>query len=425
MLTILTGSQFGDEGKGKIVDVLAPEYDIVARFQGGDNAGHTVKVGGEVFKLHTIPSGVLYDVRLLIGPGVVINPRVLLEEIARLEEGGVVVDNHKLGIDAKTSIIMPYHIVLDELFEAHRSRKIGTTKRGIAYAYMDKTSRDEVQFADIIDSGRLREKLDWMLPAKRAYLEFLGATDDQIERALDTEWLFETGERLRAYCTDVSREVNTAIAEGRSVLAEGAQGTHLDLIHGTQKFVTSSSTIAGSACVSLGVGPKMVDEVVGVVKAYITRVGEGPLPTEQHGEVGEHLQQRGVEYGTTTGRARRCGWFDVPLLKKSIALNGYTSLTLTKLDVLTGLSPVRICTSYELDGEVVDYPPELTSELERCIPVYENVEGWNDDISGARRLDDLPDAALAYVRTLEHMLGVPITMVSVGASREQMIRVEG
>ncbi|MHC1588535.1 MAG: adenylosuccinate synthase, partial [Methermicoccaceae archaeon] len=336
MLTILTGSQFGDEGKGKIVDVLAPEYDIVARFQGGDNAGHTVKVGGEVFKLHTIPSGVLYDVRLLIGPGVVINPRVLLEEIARLEEGGVVVDNHKLGIDAKTSIIMPYHIVLDELFEAHRSRKIGTTKRGIAYAYMDKTSRDEVQFADIIDSGRLREKLDWMLPAKREYLEFLGATDDQIERALDTEWLFETGERLRAYCTDVSREVNTAIAEGRSVLAEGAQGTHLDLIHGTQKFVTSSSTIAGSACVSLGVGPKMVDEVVGVVKAYITRVGEGPLPTEQHGEVGEHLQQRGVEYGTTTGRARRCGWFDVPLLKKSIALNGYTSLTLTKLDVLTG-----------------------------------------------------------------------------------------
>ncbi|MHC1592660.1 MAG: adenylosuccinate synthase [Methermicoccaceae archaeon] len=425
MFTILTGSQFGDEGKGKIVDVLAPSYDIIARFQGGDNAGHTVKVKGEVFKLHTVPSGVLYDVRLLIGPWVVVNPEVLLGEIAQLEEGGVVVDAHRLGIDAKTSIIMPYHIVLDELFETRRSKKIGTTKRGIAYAYIDKTSRDEVQFADLSDRSRLKEKLDRMLPAKRAELEHMGATEEQLERALTADWLFEAGEKLSMYCTDVSREVSTAIARGKNVLAEGAQGTHLDVVHGTQKFVTSSSTLAGSACISLGVGPMLVDEVVGVVKAYITRVGEGPLPTEQHGEAGEHMQQVGGEYGTTTGRARRCGWFDVPLLKKSIVLNGYSSLVLTKLDVLTGLNPVRICTSYELDGELIHYPPELTSELERCTPVYEDVEGWSDDISGIKTFDELPDAALSYVRRLEEMLGVPVSMVSVGASREQMIQMEG
>jgi len=422
MLTILTGAQFGDEGKGKVVDVLAPTYDIVARFQGGDNAGHTVKVGGRTFKLHTIPSGVLYDVRLLIGPGVVMNPRVLLEEFSQLEDGGVVVDGNKLGIDAKTSIIMPYHIVMDELAETRRRERIGTTKRGIAYAYMDKVSREEVQFADIVDKERLRRKLEALVPAKRAYLEAMGADDEQLERAFDTEWLFEAGERLSCHITDVSREVNVALSEGKRVLAEGAQGTHLDIIHGTQKYVTSSSTIAGSACASLGVGPTMVDEVVGIVKAYITRVGEGPLPTEQHGGVGEHMQQVGGEYGTTTGRLRRCGWFDVPLLRKSIALNGYTSLVLTKLDVLGGLDPIKICTSYELDGTTLDYPPELTSDLARCTPVYEELEGWDEDISGARSFEELPSAARRYVERLEELLDVPIPIISTGPGREQTIQ---
>lgn len=422
MLTILTGAQFGDEGKGKVVDVLAPTYDIIARFQGGDNAGHTVKVGGRTFKLHTIPSGVLYDVRLLIGPGVVMNPRVLLEEFSQLEDGGVVVDGNKLGIDAKTSIIMPYHIVMDELVEEGRRERIGTTKRGIAYAYMDKVSREEVQFADIVDKERLKHKLETLVPAKRAYLEAMGADDEQLERAFDTEWLFAAGERLSPYITDVSREVNVALSQGRRVLAEGAQGTHLDIIHGTQKYVTSSSTIAGSACASLGVGPTRVDEVVGIVKAYITRVGEGPLPTEQHGYVGEHMQQVGGEYGTTTGRLRRCGWFDVPLLRKSIALNGYTSLVLTKLDVLGGLDPIRVCTSYELDGSTLDYPPELTSDLGRCTPVYEELEGWDEDISGVSSFEELPSAARCYVERLEQLLGVPIPFISTGPDREQTIQ---
>ncbi len=417
MFTIITGAQFGDEGKGKIVDMLAKEYDIVARFQGGDNAGHTVVAEGKSLKLHLIPSGVLFDARLLIGPGTVMNPRVLMQEIAMLAQNNVRVTPGKLGIDAKTSIIMPYHIALDTLREQKRAVKIGTTSRGIGFAYVDKVGRDEIQMADLADRERFLRRFDEIAPQKEVAIKELGG-DQKVARSEVREYV-EIGKKLKPFITDVSKEINAALKEGKKVLAEGAQGTHLDIIHGTQKFVTSSSTIAGSACASLGIGPTKVDKVIGVVKAYITRVGEGPLPTEQKNEVGKHLRQRGGEFGTTTGRPRRCGWFDLMLAQKSINLNGYTSMALTKLDVLTGLNPVKICIGYEIDGKTLDYPPELADDLAGCKPVYIELPGWREDISEVESFPELPENAKLYVGLLEELLGVDIEYVSVGASRKQ------
>ena len=419
MFTILTGAQFGDEGKGKIVDLISNDYDLVVRFQGGDNAGHTVTVGDDVYKLHLIPSGVLLDARVLIGPGTVLNPEVLLEEIDMLAKSGTKVGLDKLGIDAKTSIIMPYHIELDGLRESARSEKIGTTKRGIGYAYIDKVARDEVQIADIADRERLATSLSELAPQKESGIRDLGGDPSIVmDKGLIGKYM-ELGEKLAPYITDVSYEVNRAIEAGKNVLAEGAQGTHLDVIHGTQKFVTSSSTVAGSACSGLGVGPTKVDKVIGIVKAYITRVGEGPMPTELNDRVGGQLQQVGREFGTTTGRARRCGWFDLPLLKKSIFLNGYTSIALTKLDVLSNLDTIRICVGYELNEKIIDYPPELTSGLAQCAPVYEDMSGWEAELTEVRQFTDLPQAAQNYVNRLEGMMGVPIEYVSVGPGRAQ------
>jgi adenylosuccinate synthase len=417
MFTIITGAQFGDEGKGKIVDMLAKEYDIIARFQGGDNAGHTVVAEGKTLKLHLIPSGVLFDARLLIGPGTVMNPKILMEEIAMLSENGIEVTPAKLGIDAKTSIIMPYHIALDSLSESKRAVKIGTTSRGIGFAYVDKVGRDEIQMADIADKNRFMRRLEEIAPQKEAAIRELSG-EPRIARSGVDEYL-EIGQKLKPYITDVSKEINFALKEEKKVLAEGAQGTHLDIIHGTQKFVTSSSTIAGSACAGLGVGPTKVDRVIGVIKAYITRVGEGPLPTEQKNDVGVHLREKGSEFGTTTGRPRRCGWFDVPLARKSINLNGYTCMALTKLDVLTGLNPVKICLEYSLEGVAIDYPPELSDEIEGCKPIYIDIPGWHEDIAFAESFPDLPENARLYVELLEELIGVDIEYVSVGASRKQ------
>ncbi len=417
MFTIITGAQFGDEGKGKIVDMLAKDYDIVARFQGGDNAGHTVVAEGKTYKLHLIPSGVLFDARLLIGPGTVMNPKILMDEIAMLADNGVFVPPAKLGIDAKTSIIMPYHIALDSLRESKRAVKIGTTSRGIGFAYVDKVGRDEVQMADLADKSRLLRKIDEIAPQKEAAIEELGG-DPGIARSGLDEYL-EIGKKLKPYITDVSKEINFALKEGKKVLAEGAQGTHLDIIHGTQKFVTSSSTVAGSACASLGVGPKKVDRVIGVIKAYITRVGEGPLPTEQKNEIGEHLREKGGEFGTTTGRPRRCGWFDLPLAGKSINLNGYTCMALTKLDVLTGLDPLKLGIGYEMEGIQLDYPPELSDDVAQCKPVYIELPGWHEDISEIESFPDLPENARLYVELLEELMGVHIAYVSVGPGRKQ------
>lgn len=419
MFTILTGSQFGDEGKGKVVDLLAENYDIVVRFQGGDNAGHTVIVGEKTYKLHLTPSGVIFGARLLIGPGVVLNPKVLWSEIETLEAEGINVD---LGIDAKTSIIMPYHIALDELREKGRKDKIGTTKRGIGYAYIDKFSRDEVQMKDLTDPALLEAKLDEIGPAREKAIEEMGGDPSVVrDPALIGEYL-EIGRALANRVADVSYEINLALDAGKKVLAEGAQGAFLDVIHGTQKFVTSSFTTAGSACANLGVGPARVDSVVGIVKAYMTRVGEGPMPTELKDEAGAHLSKVGKEFGTTTGRPRRCGWFDAVLAKKSMYLNGYTEIAITKLDVLGGLDPIKICTGYELDGEVLDYPPESTVEFARCNPLYEEIGGWTDDITGAKSYEALPQAVKNYVERIEALLGVKITIVSVGPGREQTVR---
>ena len=419
MFTIITGTQFGDEGKGKIVDLMTQDYDLIVRFQGGDNAGHTVVVNGKTFKLHVTPSGVLFDARLLIGPGVVLNPMTLATELDTLAEDKISVDDKKLGIDAKTSIIMPYHVEMDGLRESARTEKIGTTKRGIGYAYIDKVARDEIQFADLIDEARLRGRLDELAPVKAAQIESMGG-DPSI--MYDETWIstyIELGRRFAAYIADVSHEVNTALDLGKNVLAEGAQGTHLDVIHGTQKFVTSSSCIAGSACANLGVGPTRVDQVLGILKAYITRVGEGPLPTELKDKTGETIQKVGREFGTTTGRARRCGWFDLPLVRKSVALNGYTHIALTKLDVLSNIHPLRICVAYQLDGKTLDYPPEATSDLARCEPVFEDLHGWDGDLTGIRNMDDLPAGALEYVNRLDSLVGVPFKYISVGPGREQ------
>lgn len=422
MFTIITGAQFGDEGKGKIVDLMSGDYDLVVRFQGGDNAGHTVKVGEDVYKLHLIPSGFLLESRVLIGPGTVLNPEVLAQEMDMLAEGGIVLTPEKLGVDAKTSIIMPYHVELDGLKESQRTEKIGTTKRGIGFAYIDKIARDEIRMADLADPERLQKRLSELAPSKEAAIRELDGDPSIVtSRELMDKYL-QLGRRLAPYVTDVSYEINKALEEGRNVLAEGAQGTHLDVIHGTQKFVTSSSTVAGSACANLGVGPTKVDGVLGIVKAYITRVGEGPLPTELTDETGRQIQQVGREFGTTTGRARRCGWFDLPLLRKAIYLNGYTSLALTKLDVLSQLDHVRVCVSYELDGRIIDYPPEGTSELARCRPVYEDLPGWESDLTGVKSFGDLPETAQQYVLYLEKKMGVPITYVSVGPAREQTFR---
>lgn len=419
MFTIITGSQFGDEGKGKIVDLMAKDYNIVARFQGGDNAGHTVNANGKIYKLHLIPSGFLLDSRVLIGPGTVLNPAVLADEMQMLEDAGVPVTPEKLGIDAKTSVIMPYHIEMDGLREAARSEKIGTTKRGIGFAYIDKVARDEIKMADLIDEQRFLSRLHELSSQKEATIQGMGGDPSIV---LDEEKIasyLELGKMLASYVTDVSLEINRALDKNHNVLAEGAQGSHLDVIHGTQKFVTSSSTIAGAACAGLGVGPSRVDEVVGIVKAYITRVGAGPLPTELEDKVGKHLHDVGHEYGTTTGRSRRCGWFDLPLVRKAIYLNGYTSLALTKLDVLSGLDPIKICVAYSLDGNEFDYPPENTSDLSECVPIYEELPGWEDDLTGVTSHDSLPENARLYVERLEELMGVPIKYVSVGPAREQ------
>jgi adenylosuccinate synthase len=418
MFTILTGAQFGDEGKGKVIDLLAENYDIVVRFQGGDNAGHTVVVGGKTYKLHLVPSGALFEKRLLVGPGVVLNPRVLWSEIEALEAEGLKLD---LGIDAKTSIIMPYHIELDGLREKARTEKIGTTNRGIGFAYVDKIAREEVQMEDLTDPALLEAKLNEIGPAKEKAIADMGGDPTIVKYGPFIDEYLEIGKKLKDKVVDVSREINAALDEDKTVLAEGAQGAFLDVIHGTQKFVTSSFTTAGSACANLGVGPVMVDNVVGVIKAYITRVGEGPMPTELKDETGVRMREMGGEYGTTTGRPRRCGWFDAVLALKSCYLNGYTELALTKLDVLTGLNPLKMCVGYELEGEELGYPPESTAKLARCQPIYEDMPGWTEDITGIDSYKDLPANAKSYVEKLEELLGVDITGVSVGPGREQTL----
>jgi len=424
MFTIITGAQFGDEGKGKIVDHLAENYDIVARFQGGDNAGHTVVIGEKVYKIHQIPSGILTGKKALIGPGAVLNPFTLMDEIKMLQDYGIVITNENFGIDAKVSLIMPYHIALDTLLENSRKDRIGTTKKGIAYAYSDRVLRNEIQLGDLFDEDLFYKKLNSLLPERKKIITKLGGNSEDLFPEEEAKRLLKIGQTLQNYAVDVSYEINSAFRTGKKVLAEGAQGTFLDVIHGTQKYVTSSSTVAGSACTGLGVGPSQVTKTIGLVKTYITRVGNGPLPTELNDADGEHMASVGNEFGTTTGRKRRCGWLDIPLLKKSIYLNGYNELVLTKLDVLTGLDTIKICVAYDLDGERIDYPPSRTDELERCVPVYMESDGWDKPIDHVRNFFDLPANARIFVEYIEKQSGVPISYISVGPKREQIIKMD-
>ncbi|MEW6019299.1 MAG: adenylosuccinate synthase [Pseudomonadota bacterium] len=424
--TVVVGTQWGDEGKGRIIDNLAARSQVVVRFQGGNNAGHTIVNEMGEFKFHLIPSGILYEhVTAVIGNGVVIDPRVLCEELERLEQRGVPAAN--LRISGNAHLIMPYHILLDSAHETQLGkRKIGTTRRGIGPAYTDKAARLGIRVQDLLDKKILRQKLDTAIGEKNDLLEKV-YNSPGVDPFEVMEQYAEYADRLNPYIADTSLLINQALKRGEDVLFEGAQGCLLDIDHGTYPFVTSSNPIAGAACVGAGVGPTMIDDVLGVCKAYTTRVGEGPFPTELTGETGKHLGEKGAEFGTTTGRPRRCGWLDLVILNYAVRLNGLTGLAITKLDVLSGLDQISVCSMYEYehDGETanyVDFPPHQ-SIFFHCRPVYQSMPGWKEDISGCRKLSDLPQAARDYLDLITEETGVPIKMVSVGPGRDEIIEV--
>ncbi|MGI5902400.1 MAG: adenylosuccinate synthase [Desulfitobacteriia bacterium] len=417
---VLVGAQWGDEGKGKITDFLAEKADMVVRYQGGNNAGHTVVIKDQTYRLHLIPSGIFYPEKIcVIGNGVVIDPQVLIQELEYLEERGVSTANLKISSNAH--LILAYHKLLDVLEEEFRAEhKIGTTKRGIGPAYKDKASRTGIRVADLMDKEFFTQKLAYNLKEKNLILsKIYGRKGFDLEDLLG-EYL-NYAEKIKPYVTDTSLEVNAYLDRGKKVLFEGAQGTLLDLDHGTYPYVTSSNPIAGAACIGAGVGPTRIKKVVGVVKSYTTRVGEGPFPTELSGEMGELIRERGGEYGTTTGRARRCGWLDLVITKYAVRISGISDLALTKLDVLSGLPVIKICTGYRYKGQtLVDFPQSL-KVLAECEPIYEEMPGWENDLTKIRNYDDLPEEAKRYVERLEDLLKVPVSMLAVGPGRDQTI----
>ena len=419
--TVVVGCQWGDEGKGKIVDVLAEGVDIVARYQGGANAGHTVHVDDAEFVLHQIPSGILHaDKRCLLGNGVVLDVLQFFEEYDALRARSIDLDG-RVGVSERAHLLLPYHRHLDQASERSAANKIGTTGRGIGPAYESKAGRRGVRVADLADPDRLRTLLEEGVARAAARLEQMGGASAEILVA-DTERVFELRERLLGLACDPGLEIEAALASGGGVLLEGAQGTALDLDHGTYPFVTSSNTTAAAAATGVGVGPTVIDRVVGVVKAYTTRVGNGPLPTAFDPEMDEHMRQLGGEFGATTGRPRRCGWFDAVLGRFSARVNGLTGLAVTKLDVLDTLPELQLCVGYRTSAGVITEFPAATWSLEAVEPVYETLPGWRSDTTAARRLTDLPDAARAYLDRIEELVGAPIEMVSVGTRRSQIIR---
>ena len=419
---IVIGTQWGDEGKGKAVDELAAGMDFVVRYQGGNNAGHTVVAQNQVLRLHLVPSGILYShVTPVITDGVVVDPAVLLAEMDTLT--GLGIDVSRLVVSGNAHLIMPYHLELERLTERFLGKNaIGTTKRGIGPAYADKASRIGIRVQDLFDPRIFRQKLDGVLKEKNLVLakvyNRLPLEADKI-----VEDYMGYAERLGPYVADTSRLLYDGLRAGKRILLEGAQGTLLDLDHGTYPFVTSSNPVAGYALASAGIGPREVERVIGIAKAYVTRVGAGPFPTEDTGPDGERIGEVGREVGTTTGRKRRCGWFDAVILRYSARLNGLTELFLTKLDVLSGFPVVKVCVAYQADGELYeDFPPHQ-SLFHRAEAVYEDLEGWEEDIGGTQSFSDLPDAARAYVERLEELVGVRIGVASVGPAREQSLLV--
>ncbi|MBD2057916.1 adenylosuccinate synthase [Oculatella sp. FACHB-28] len=420
---VVIGAQWGDEGKGKITDLLSKSADVVVRYQGGVNAGHTVVVKDQTFKLHLIPSGILYpDTECIIGSGTVIDPRGLIEELDQLEALNISTEN--LLISETAHVTMPYHRLLDQASEERRgSYKIGTTGRGIGPTYADKSERTGIRVIDLMDSEGLKEQLRWTISYKNVILEKLYELPPLDADAVIAEYL-GYAERLRPHVVDSSLKIYDAVQKRRNILFEGAQGTLLDLDHGTYPYVTSSNPVAGGACVGSGVGPTMIDRVIGVAKAYTTRVGEGPFPTELNGRMGELLCDRGAEFGTTTGRKRRCGWFDAVIGRYAVRINGLDCLAVTKLDVLDELEEINVCVAYEIDGQRCHDFPSNARDFARCQPIYKTLPGWKQSTDHCRSLDDLPRQALDYLKFLAELMEVPIAIVSLGASRDQTIIVE-
>ncbi len=415
---VVVGTQWGDEGKGKITDFLSKKADAIARFAGGDNAGHTIKIGDETYKLHLIPSGIFYQDKVsVIGNGLVVNPKSLVTELTGLHARNI--DTSNLRISNRAHVILPYHIYQDKVEEASRGdKKIGTTAKGIGPCYQDKVARNGIRMADLLDKEVFEQKLRENLALKNRlfekFYEVEGLKFDDI-----FEEYYEYGQQLAKYVTDTSKVLNDILDEGGRVLFEGAQGVMLDVDQGTYPFVTSSNPVAGGVAIGAGVGPNAVERVVGVCKAYTSRVGDGPFPTELMDEVGQQIREVGREYGTTTGRPRRVGWFDSVVVRHSRRVSGITDLALNSIDVLSGLETVRICTAYDYNGQIITEYPANLHIIEQCKPVYEELPGWSEDITGVQSLDELPNNARKYVERIVELTGIQLMTFSVGPAREQ------
>ncbi|MEJ2717261.1 MAG: adenylosuccinate synthase [Deltaproteobacteria bacterium] len=419
---VIVGTQWGDEGKGKVVDLLTSRASVVVRFQGGNNAGHTLKVGEEQIIVHLIPSGILYPhTANIIGNGLVVDPAILLEEKKELRSRGHFSDDGQLLISDRAHVIMPYHKIIDHgREELLGTSKIGTTGRGIGPAYEDKASRVGIRMGCLLKPEKLRQRVQAAIEEKNVLIEHRFGRPPLDAEEITQEYI-EYGKQLAPHITDVSSILQNWISEGRHILFEGAQGTLLDIDHGTYPFVTSSNVLAGNVCCGAGVSPKKLEHIWGVVKAYSTRVGAGGFPTELKDELGDQIRETGGEYGATTGRPRRCGWLDLVVVNHSIRLNGLTGLVLTKLDVLTGISPLKLTIAYEMNGKVVDRVPADINDLESVVPQYRELPGWDEPIGECRSFDELPKNARHYVTTIEHLTGIPATLISVGPAREQSI----
>ncbi|MDM5340968.1 adenylosuccinate synthase [Fictibacillus enclensis] len=421
---VVVGTQWGDEGKGKITDYLSEKAEVVARYQGGNNAGHTIVFNGKKYKLHLIPSGIFYDDKVcVIGNGMVVDPKAVVEELAYLHDLGVHTEN--LRISNRAHVILPYHLRLDVLEEESKGEnKIGTTKKGIGPAYMDKAARIGIRIADLLDKEVFEEKLERNLAEKNRLFERIYESEGFTKEEILEEY-YGYGQQIAKYVCDTSVVLNDALDEGRRVLFEGAQGVMLDIDQGTYPFVTSSNPIAGGVTIGSGVGPSKIHHVVGVSKAYTTRVGDGPFPTELNDEIGNQIREVGREYGTTTGRPRRVGWFDSVVVRHARRVSGITDLSLNSIDVLTGIETLKICVAYKYKGEVINEFPASLKVLAQCEPVYEELPGWTEDITGAKTLSDLPENARHYVERVSQLTGIPLTIFSVGPDRSQTNMVRG
>lgn len=418
--TVILGAQWGDEGKGKITDYLAENAQVVVRYQGGNNAGHTVEVGGQQYKLHLVPSGILYKNTInIIGDGVVIDPEALFEEINSLNKKGINTDS--LIISDRAHVIMPYHKIIDMLSERKRGKSdIGTTGKGIGPCYTDKFERSGIRVCDLINKDAFIKRAKANIDRKNEIISKIYGEKPLNKEEIITKYL-EYGDRIRPFVKDTTVIVYNEIKKGSKVLFEGAQGTLLDVDYGTYPYVTSSHPISGGVCVGAGIGPRSIDKVVGVCKAYTTRVGKGPFPTELLDDTGNYLREKGCEYGTTTGRPRRCGWLDLVVVQFASRLSGITDIAITKIDTLSGLDRIKACVGYELDGKAIEHFPASLDDLARCKPIYEEFEGWDDTIKKARKFEDLPSGAKKYIKRIEDLTEAKVSIISVGPNRDETI----